>query len=91
MKPQALLLDEVTAALDPETVGEVLTVMRTLAQEGMTMVVVTHEMGFAREVGDRLIFMDAGLVVEEGPPAQVLADPREERTRTFLRRIVMAP
>ena len=81
-----MLFDEVTSALDPELVGEVLIVMRALAQQGMTMIVVTHEMQFAREVGDRLIFMDEGRIVEEGVPADVLDRPQEERTRRFLRR-----
>ena len=86
MNPHVMLFDEVTSALDPELVGEVLIVMRDLAREGMTMLVVTHEMQFAREVGDHLVFMDDGRIVEEGKPAQVLSDPREERTRRFLRR-----
>jgi polar amino acid transport system ATP-binding protein len=86
MEPHVMLFDEVTSALDPELVGEVLLVMRELAQQGMTMIVVTHEMQFAREVGDRLIFMDEGRIVEEGVPADVLDHPREERTRRFLRR-----
>jgi polar amino acid transport system ATP-binding protein len=86
LQPQVMLFDEVTSALDPELVGEVLLVMRELAQQGMTMIVVTHEMQFAREVGDRLIFMDEGRIVEEGVPADVLDHPREERTRRFLRR-----
>jgi polar amino acid transport system ATP-binding protein len=86
MEPHVMLFDEVTSALDPELVGEVLVVMRDLARSGMTMLVVTHEMQFAREVGDRLVFMDEGLIVEEGEPAQVLDAPREERTRRFLRR-----
>ena len=81
-----MLFDEVTSALDPELVGEVLIVMRDLARDGMTMLVVTHEMQFAREVGDRLVFMDEGRIVEEGVPAEVLDRPREERTRRFLRR-----
>jgi polar amino acid transport system ATP-binding protein len=84
MDPHVMLFDEVTSALDPELVKEVLDVMRELAAEGMTMVVVTHEMGFAREVGDRVAFMDEGVVVEEGPPAQILDSPREERTKRFL-------
>jgi polar amino acid transport system ATP-binding protein len=84
MDPKVMLFDEVTSALDPELVNEVLDVMRELAAEGMTMVVVTHEMGFARDVGDHLIFMDGGVIVEEGPPAQVLDAPREERTKRFL-------
>src|SRR4051795_6260760 len=86
MEPRLMLFDEVTSALDPELVGEVLLVMRQLAQQGMTMIVVTHEMQFAREVGDRLIFMDEGRIVEEGAPADVLDRPQEERTRRFLRR-----
>jgi ABC-type polar amino acid transport system ATPase subunit len=81
-----MLFDEVTSALDPELVGEVLVVMRDLAEFGMTMVVVTHEMHFARDVGDRLVFIDEGRIVEEGPPAEVLSNPKEERTRRFLRR-----
>ena len=86
MEPHVMLFDEVTSALDPELVGEVLIVMRDLAREGMTMLVVTHEMQFAREVGDRVVFMDEGRIVEEGVPADVLDRPREERTRRFLRR-----
>jgi ABC-type polar amino acid transport system ATPase subunit len=86
MSPHVMLFDEVTSALDPELVGEVLVVMRDLAQDGMTMIVVTHEMQFAREVGDRVVFMDDGRIVEEGPPAAVLDAPRDERTRRFLRR-----
>ena len=87
MKPELMLFDEPTSALDPELVGEVLAVMRTLAEEGTTMIVVTHEMSFARGVADRVVFMDAGVVVEEGHPDQVLLHPREERTRTFLQRV----
>ena len=86
MRPHVMLFDEVTSALDPELVGEVLIVMRDLARDGMTMLVVTHEMQFAREVGDWLVFMDEGRIVEEGKPEQVLSEPREERTRRFLRR-----
>ncbi len=86
MEPHVMLFDEVTSALDPELVGEVLIVMRDLAREGMTMLVVTHEMQFAREVGDRLVFMDEGRIVEAGVPADVLDQPREERTRRFLSR-----
>jgi len=86
MEPHVMLFDEVTSALDPELVGEVLIVMRDLARIGMTMLVVTHEMQFAREVGDRLVFMDEGQIVEQGVPADVLDRPREERTRRFLRR-----
>ncbi|MGH3714067.1 MAG: amino acid ABC transporter ATP-binding protein [Micromonosporaceae bacterium] len=88
MDPALLLFDEPTSALDPELVGEVLSVMRRLATEGMTMLVVTHEMAFAREVADRVIFMDAGMIVEEGTPAEVLGEPREERTREFLHRVL---
>jgi polar amino acid transport system ATP-binding protein len=86
MEPHVLLFDEVTSALDPELVGEVLIVMRDLARDGMTMLVVTHEMQFAREVGDRVLFMDEGRIVEQGHPPDVLDRPREERTRRFLRR-----
>ncbi|HXF00929.1 MAG TPA: amino acid ABC transporter ATP-binding protein [Solirubrobacterales bacterium] len=84
MDPHVMLFDEVTSALDPELIKEVLDVMRELASEGMTMIVVTHEMGFARDVGDNVVFMDGGVIVEEGPPAQLLDSPREERTRRFL-------
>jgi polar amino acid transport system ATP-binding protein len=86
MEPHVMLFDEVTSALDPELVGEVLVVMRDLAKSGMTMLVVTHEMQFAREVGDDVLFMDEGRIVEQGDPSQVLDHPREERTRRFLRR-----
>jgi ABC-type polar amino acid transport system ATPase subunit len=86
MSPHVMLFDEVTSALDPELVGEVLVVMRDLAQDGMTMIVVTHEMQFAREVGDRVVFMDEGQIVEEGLPAAILDAPKDERTRRFLRR-----
>jgi ABC-type polar amino acid transport system ATPase subunit len=86
MEPHVMLFDEVTSALDPELIGEVLVVMRDLARSGMTMLVVTHEMQFAREVGDRLVFMDHGRIVEEGDPGDVLDHPREERTQRFLRR-----
>jgi polar amino acid transport system ATP-binding protein len=89
MEPHVMLFDEVTSALDPELVGEVLVVMRDLAQSGMTMVVVTHEMQFARDVGDRLIFIDEGRIVEEGRPQEVLSNPKEERTRRFLRRTLL--
>ncbi|MGF3056064.1 amino acid ABC transporter ATP-binding protein [Microbacterium sp. YY-01] len=88
MNPDMMLFDEPTSALDPELVGEVLTVMRSLAEEGMTMVVVTHEMGFAREVGSRLIFMDGGVVVEEGEPHRVLSEPQHPRTQDFLSRVL---
>jgi ABC-type polar amino acid transport system ATPase subunit len=84
MEPHVMLFDEVTSALDPELVKEVLDTMRELAEEGMTMIVVTHEIGFAREVADRVIFMDGGVIVEEGPPAEVLENPKEERTKQFL-------
>ncbi|GAA3047831.1 amino acid ABC transporter ATP-binding protein [Kitasatospora albolonga] len=86
--PRLLLLDEVTAALDPELVGEVLGVVRDLKEQGMTMVLSTHEMGFAREVADQVCFLDSGVVLEQGPPEQVFGDPQHERTRRFLRRIV---
>ncbi|MFU8840746.1 MAG: ATP-binding cassette domain-containing protein, partial [Nitriliruptoraceae bacterium] len=82
-----VIMDEPTSALDPELVGEVLSVMRDLAAEGMTMMVVTHEMGFAQEVGDRVVFMDDGAVVEEGVPEQVLGDPQHERTQRFLKMV----
>nr|WP_030235658.1 amino acid ABC transporter ATP-binding protein [Streptomyces sp. NRRL S-350] len=88
MKPKLMLFDEPTSALDPELVGDVLDVMRGLAEEGMTMVVVTHEMGFAREVGDALVFMDGGVVVESGNPRDVLTDPQHERTRAFLSKVL---
>ncbi|EJL84816.1 ABC-type polar amino acid transport system, ATPase component [Herbaspirillum sp. CF444] len=88
MEPKVMLFDEPTSALDPELVGEVLTVMKTLAEEGMTMVVVTHEMGFAREVSDRVLFIDQGVIMEEGPPQQVLGEPKNERTRDFLRKVL---
>ena len=88
MGPKVMLFDEATSALDPELVGEVLGVMRDLAREGMTMVVVTHEMGFARDVGDRVLFMDGGVVVEEGPPDQIFSAPSHERTQEFLRSVL---
>ena len=84
MDPDMMLFDEPTSALDPELIGEVLDVMRGLAQEGMTMMVVTHEMGFANQVADRVLFMDEGIIMEEGPPSQVLGDPQNERTQRFL-------
>ncbi len=86
MEPEIMLFDEPTSALDPEIVGEVLDVMKALAREGMTMVVVTHEMAFAREVSDRVVFMDQGVILEQGPPDQLFANPRETRTREFLSR-----
>ncbi|MGN0063415.1 MAG: amino acid ABC transporter ATP-binding protein [Nocardioides sp.] len=88
MNPDMMLFDEPTSALDPELVGDVLDVMKTLASEGMTMMVVTHEMGFAREVGDKLVFMDGGVIVEEGDPVEVLANPRHERTQAFLSKVL---
>jgi ABC-type polar amino acid transport system ATPase subunit len=88
MQPKAMLFDEVTSALDPELIGEVLRVMRQLAAEGMTMLVVTHEMGFARDVADRVIFMADGVIMEEGTPQQIFSAPRNERTRQFLQSIL---
>ena len=88
MKPKVMLFDEPTSALDPEMVGEVLDVMRKLAEEGMTMVIVTHEMGFAREVGDRLLFVDDGRIIEQGDPKEVFEHPKEERTRLFLSKVL---
>jgi len=88
MHPKVMLFDEPTSALDPEMVGEVLDVMRALANEGMTMVVVTHEMGFAREVGDRLLFVDEGRIIESGAPREVFEHPKEERTRSFLSKVL---
>jgi ABC-type polar amino acid transport system ATPase subunit len=88
MEPKVMLFDEVTSALDPELVGEVLGAMRQLAGEGMTMVVVTHEMGFARDVADRIVFMDQGRIVEEGHSSVIFTAPREERTRNFLQTVL---
>ncbi|MBP3965442.1 amino acid ABC transporter ATP-binding protein [Paenibacillus lignilyticus] len=88
MEPKIMLFDEPTSALDPEMVGEVLAVMKQLAKEGMTMVVVTHEMGFAREVGDRVIFMEQGYIVEQGTPAQIFERPQQERTKAFLSKVL---
>ncbi len=88
MEPRVMLFDEPTSALDPEMVGEVLEVMRNLAREGMTMVVVTHEMGFAREVGDRVLFMDEGKIVEEGKPQDIFTNPKHERTQSFLSKVL---
>ena len=90
MQPDLLLLDEVTSALDPELVGEVLSVIRELAASGMTMIIATHEMRFAREIADRVCFLDAGLILEEGPPEVLFEDPREPRTRQFLQRVTAA-
>jgi polar amino acid transport system ATP-binding protein len=88
MDPKLMLFDEPTSALDPELVGDVLAVMRSLAKDGMTMVVVTHEMGFAREVADSVVFMDDGVIIEAGPPEQVLGNPQHERTRDFLSKVL---
>jgi len=88
MAPRAILLDEITSALDPETIGEVLSVMKDLASEGITMVVVSHEMGFAREVAHRVVFIDEGLIVEEGPPQRIFDEPQNERTRNFISMIL---
>lgn len=88
MEPKVMLFDEPTSALDPEMVGEVLSVMQNLAKEGMTMVVVTHEMGFAREVGDRVLFMEQGRIVEEGTPQEIFTSPRQERTQAFLSKVL---
>ena len=88
MNPIVMLFDEPTSALDPEMVGEVLAVMKDLAKSQMTMLVVTHEMGFAREVGHRVIFMDDGLIVEQGPPIEMFSNPREKRTQDFLSKIL---
>jgi polar amino acid transport system ATP-binding protein len=88
MKPKLMLFDEPTSALDPELVGDVLDAMRQLARDGMTMVVVTHEIGFAREAGDTLVFMDEGVIVESGPPREVLSNPRHDRTRAFLSKVL---
>ena len=89
-KPDILLLDEVTSALDPELVAEVLNVIRELATSGMTMIIATHEMGFARDIADRVCFLDAGTIIEEGPPSRILNEPLEPRTRQFLQRIIEA-
>jgi polar amino acid transport system ATP-binding protein len=90
MQPDLLLLDEVTSALDPELVAEVLNVIRDLAAGGMTMVIATHEMGFARDIANQVCFLDAGRILEQGPPAEMFSDPREERTRQFLQRVIEA-
>jgi polar amino acid transport system ATP-binding protein len=90
MRPNVMLLDEITAALDPELVAEVLDVIRELAAEGMTLVIATHEMGFARDVADRVCFLDGGVILEQGPPSVILSAPREERTQRFLQRIISA-
>ena len=88
MDPEIMLFDEPTSALDPEMVGEVLDVMKNLAKEGLAMIVVTHEMGIAREVGDRVLFVDQGVIVEEGRPGAIFENPQEERTRLFLSKIL---
>jgi polar amino acid transport system ATP-binding protein len=88
MNPSLMLLDEITSALDPQLIGEVLDLVRTLANEGMTMIIATHEMGFAREVADKVCFLDSGVIREEGPPQQIFSAPREERTRQFLQRVI---
>ena len=90
MDPALLLLDEVTSALDPELIGEVLNVVRELAADGMTMLIATHEMGFARDIADRVVFLDEGLVVEEGPPERIFSEPAQPRTLEFLQRIIEA-
>jgi polar amino acid transport system ATP-binding protein len=90
MQPELMLLDEVTSALDPELVAEVLEVIRELAAGGMTMLIATHEMSFARDIGDRICFLDAGVILEQGPPKQILSEPREPRTQQFLQRIIEA-
>lgn len=88
MQPSIMLFDEPTSSLDPEMVGEVLDVMKKLAQDGMTMIIVTHEMGFAREVGDRLLFMDGGLIIEDGPPREIFSNPQHKRTKEFLSKVL---
>jgi polar amino acid transport system ATP-binding protein len=90
MQPDLMLLDEVTSALDPELVAEVLNVIRELAEGGMTMLIATHEMSFARDIASRVCFLDAGLILEEGPPSEILARPKEARTQQFLERIIEA-
>jgi polar amino acid transport system ATP-binding protein len=90
MRPKLMLLDEVTSALDPQLIAEVLNLVRELAEFGMTMIIATHEMGFARDVADKVCFLDAGVILEEGPPEQIFSEPREERTREFLARIIQA-
>ena len=90
MQPKLMLLDEITSALDPQLIAEVLNLVRELAEFGMTMIIATHEMGFARDVADKVCFLDAGVILEEGPPEQIFSEPREERTREFLARIIEA-
>jgi polar amino acid transport system ATP-binding protein len=88
MEPKLMLLDEITSALDPQLVADVLNLVRELARSGMTMILATHEMGFAREVADKVCFLDGGCILEEGPPEQIFTDPREQRTREFLSRVL---
>ena len=88
MNPSLMLLDEITSALDPQLIGEVLALVRTLADEGMTMIIATHEMSFAQEVADRVCFLDDGVILEDGPPRQIFSSPREARTREFLQRVI---
>src|SRR5205807_5102034 len=90
MEPKLMLLDEITSALDPQLVSEVLNLVRGLAESGMTMIIATHEMGFAKEIADKVCFLDQGVILEEGPPEQIFTAPREERTREFLARIIEA-
>jgi polar amino acid transport system ATP-binding protein len=90
MQPRLLLLDEITSALDPELVSEVLNIVRELAAEGMTMLLATHEMGFARDISSKVCFLDGGVICEEGPPEQIFGDPQNDRTRIFLKRIIEA-
>jgi polar amino acid transport system ATP-binding protein len=90
MNPNLLLLDEVTSALDPQLVGEVLALVRSLLDTGITMIIATHEMGFARDIADKVCFLDAGVILEEGPPEQIFSSPREPRTREFLQRVLEA-
>jgi polar amino acid transport system ATP-binding protein len=90
MRPELMLLDEVTSALDPELVGEVLNVIRELAEGGMTMLIATHEMSFAREIANRVCFLDGGLILEHGPPSEIFAQPKQPRTQQFLERIIAA-
>ena len=90
MHPKLLLLDEITSALDPELTGEVLKVVAELAKKGMTMLIATHEMGFAKDIANRVCFLDEGVILEQGPPKQIFSDPREERTKQFLQSIIAA-
>ena len=88
MNPSLMLLDEITSALDPQLVGDVLALVRTLADEGMTMIIATHEMSFARDLADKVCFLDEGVILEEGPPAEIFSSPREARTHEFLQRVI---